>query len=304
MTHLKQKILTFAMRNGIESPKNVKLISKGVATETYQLQAEDKKYILIRFLRDIGHFQPLVVTKLSKFYVSTGFPIPKIFATGKIEGQNAILTECITGKVKPHWEISNFESLGFLIGNLHAVQREFSVNTPTITLMDDLERLLNNLEDALPESFKIVFDEVEALKKSWPKNLPTGIIHGDIWYKNVLFEKDKISAILDFSFPYKDCLIYDLGTILKGIYFSKFSQECDVKFNAFISQYQLANPLLPEELEALPLMLRAKMIYTIVFMLEQASLHKQHRENFLSTAMFNLLKLSETKEISFEEISL
>ncbi len=304
MTQLFQRILTFAIRGGLDSPEKVKLISKGITTETYQLQDSTKKYIVVLFRRKECNFHPFLATKATKHFSEMGFPVPKIISTGKIEAYDAILTEFSQGKVKPHWEICDYESLGFLIGNLHLSQKQLLIPEPAETIIQDMQRRLTNLKDAIPDVFKGIFAEVDNLAKLWPDHLPKGLIHGDIWYKNVLFEDGQISALLDFSFPYYDCLIYDLATIMKGIYFSNNATIEDEKFNAFLEQYQIANPLSNEEIEALPLMLKAKIIYTIIFMLEQANSNAPQRENFLSTAMFNLLKLNETHEISFEKILL
>lgn len=304
MSLLTQKILTFALRAGLESPKNVKLISRGVASETYQLFDGKKKYIVIRFLQDEKNFRPNLLTLITRFFDKMGFPIPKLIATGQIDHFEAVLTEFAKGKVNPTWEIANYERLGFLIGNLHLSQKEFCSSYEGPSILEDMFERMSNLEDALPQEFNAVYNEIEELEKIWPTHLPSGIIHGDLWYKNVLFENGEISAILDYLTPYNDCLIYDLATVMKGIYFSHNCHNQDEKFNSFIKCYEYANPLSSAELDALPIMLRAKILYTILFMLEQASINKLHRESFLCTAMFNLIKLQESAEISFEKISL
>lgn len=304
MSQLDQMILTFALRCGLKKPQHVKLISKGIASETYQLLDRKQRYIITRFLDKDDTIKPILLTRLIKHYHELGFPVPQLIGTGTIDGSEAVLCEYAKGKVKPDWQIGDYEKLGFLIGNLHLSQKAFSILEPGQSIISHMHQKLQNLDDALPQEFRAVYDELDLLEKVWPQNIPLGTIHGDLWYKNVFFEQNRISAILEYHKPFTDCLIYDLATVMKGIYFSQGCKGQDEKFNAFLKHYEFARPLSEEELYALPTMLHAKILYTILFMLEQASLKKSHRESFLSTAMFNLLKLQESREISFEKISL
>ena len=304
MSQLDQMILTFALRSGLKHPKYVKLISRGISSDTYQITDRQQRYIIIRFLDKEDKIEPILLTRLIKHYHEMGFPIPRLINTGTIDGCEALICEYAKGKVKPDWKVEDYEKLGFLIGNLHLSQKAFSILQPGQSVIEHMQKKVCNLDDALPQEFCAIHSELDILEKKWPTNLPKGTIHGDLWYKNVFFEGNRISAILEYHKPLTDCLVYDLATVMKGIYFSQDTQDQDLKFNAFLKHYEFARPLSEEELYALPTMLHAKILYTILFMLEQASLKKSYRETFLSTAMFNLLKLQQSREISFEKISL
>ncbi len=298
---INQKILTFALRAGLFYPEKVKLISKGIASETYQIFNENKRYIVTRFINESVSLQSILIMKLSRFFSKMQFPVPVILATGQIDKCETILTEHKWGKVKLEWSNDDYAQLGTLTANLHWTQRLFFHNQPTRSLPEMMQKMMQDTKDSLPESFKPLLDEIESLIYKWPSDVPKGLIHGDIWVKNIFFENDKISALLDFHLPYYDCIVYDLGAILKGIYFSKSAQDNDQKLNAFLTAYQKINPLSEREIELLPLMLRAKIIYTTLFMLTQATYNLPMRENYLSIAMFNYIKLKETKEITFEK---
>ena len=304
MSSLTQKILTFGLNCGLEFPEKVKLISKGVAAETYQITSEETTYIITRFLQKTPAFQPTLAIKTSHFFSKMGFPVTEILATGHIDSDNCFLANFSQGKVRSNWSISEFESIGKMMGSLHWTQKLFLHKQHPTTITEEMTRMSHVVKDFLPHEFYPILDETDRLCSNWPTDLPTGLIHGDIWYKNVLFEGKDITALLDFHSPLQECLIYDLGTILKGIYFSKHRENSDEKFNAFLSAYQKMNPLSQKEIEYLPLMLQGKILFTILFMLTQAAYNFAHRDNFLSVAMFNFMKLCETKEFSFEKTSL
>ena len=59
------------------------------------------------------------------------------------------------------------------------------------------------------------------IKKNWPKTLPSGIIHGDLFIDNIFFKKNKLSGILDFYFAANDYLIYEVAICINALCFDK-----------------------------------------------------------------------------------
>ena len=47
---------------------------------------------------------------------------------------------------------------------------------------------------------KFLFNNFNDIKKNWPKKLPSGIIHGDLFIDNIFFNKNNLSGIIDFYF--------------------------------------------------------------------------------------------------------
>jgi homoserine kinase type II len=89
--------------------------------------------------------------------------------------------------------------------------------------------------------------ELDALEAVWPRELPTGVIHADLFPDNVFFIGPKLSGFIDFYFACTDAYAYDVAICLNAWCF-----EVDFSFNitkgrAFLSAYEAVRPLSPAE---------------------------------------------------------
>ncbi|GIR46072.1 MAG: hypothetical protein CM15mP55_0480 [Hyphomicrobiales bacterium] len=62
-----------------------------------------------------------------------------------------------------------------------------------------------------PDLTRAMERELTRLKENWPDNLPTGIIHADLFPDNVFFMQGDMSGLIDFYFACNDFYAYDLA---------------------------------------------------------------------------------------------
>ena len=88
-------------------------------------------------------------------------------------------------------------------------------------------------------------EDLAMLALAWPRGLPTGLIHADLFPDNVFFMDGRFSAAIDFYFACEDAFAYDLAICLNAWCF-----EVDGAFNvtaarALVAGYQSLRPLSP-----------------------------------------------------------
>jgi len=71
-----------------------------------------------------------------------------------------------------------------------------------------------NIEKFLKTNFKDI-------KKKWPKKLPSGIIHGDLFIDNIFFKSNQLSGIIDFYFAANDYYMYEIAICINALCFDK-----------------------------------------------------------------------------------
>jgi homoserine kinase type II len=98
--------------------------------------------------------------------------------------------------------------------------------------------------------------ELDDLTKHWPKSLPEGVIHADLFPDNVFFLDDKLSGMIDFYFACNDWFAYDLGICLNAWCFEKDGSLNATKARALVRGYRKIRPITAEEIAALPILAR------------------------------------------------
>jgi homoserine kinase type II len=99
-------------------------------------------------------------------------------------------------------------------------------------------------------------DDLETLARIWPKDLPRGVIHADLFPDNTLLMGDKLGGVIDFYFACTDFLAYDLAVALNAWCFEPRGMFNLTKGKAMIAGYESVRPLTPAERDALPTLAR------------------------------------------------
>ena len=112
--------------------------------------------------------------------------------------------------------------------------------------------LAPNLEAVLKKN-------LQEIKKDWPKNLPKGIIHGDLFIDNIFFNKNKFAGFIDFYFSCNDYLMYEIAICINALCFDKKNNKFTInkkKVKNLIKGYQSIKKISKKEKNALNILCR------------------------------------------------
>jgi homoserine kinase type II len=99
-------------------------------------------------------------------------------------------------------------------------------------------------------------DELAALERDWPRGLPEGVIHADLFPDNAFFEGDRVTGVIDFYFASVDTIVYDVAVCLNAWCFEPDASLNVTKARGLLAAYQAVRPLSADEIAALPLLCR------------------------------------------------
>ena len=85
--------------------------------------------------------------------------------------------------------------------------------------------------------------ELDALEAAWPRDLPSGVIHADLFPDNVFFRDRELSGLIDFYFACTDFLAYDLAICLNAWCFEPDGSFNVTKARLLVDGYRAARPL-------------------------------------------------------------
>jgi len=239
---------------------------------SFVIEVGEKKYFL-RLSRSAGprhrsKEEILAEIELLEYLAFNEFPVILPVANKVcqrligVDGYNGYLRAMTTAREIENPNHEQIKKFSRLLGRLHNLtenyQGEFKrkhVFNPEHARLVFSERKGVILAGDLIEKERFVADwEKEANNLSFPDDLPEGMLHEDLAKRHVLWEEDKIVALIDFDRAYIGKLIWDVGQALRGWAWAGEETNMDevmVKSKALISGYQTERKLADLEKESL-----------------------------------------------------
>ena len=229
-------------------------IERGAGSSNYLLWAGEWKYVLTVF--EISRARVMKMCGLVSWLEMCRYPTTRLL---ELDG-GGVITEA-RGKpviIKPYIRGRVVEDLneGMLFQAGDAMRRLHEIEPP-----DDLPHLhaygLATFGDVVGRGIDSEYEDWLAemtifLEGSIPPGLPRALIHGDMFFDNLLFEGEELSAVLDFEEACRYYRVFDLGMGIVGMCRNGSRISLD-KVSALLSGYRHYGSLEPEEIEHLQL---------------------------------------------------
>ena len=241
-------------------------ITQGVENSNYLLITTKAQYILTLYEKRTRREDLPFFLGLMEHVARKGVPCPlpirnrEGFMQQELAGRATTITSFLNGKMAMRIGPTECFELGKALASFHLAASDFPMQRPNALSLSGWKKLA---EACLPRADEVqaglsdvIRLEMDYLQKNWPKNLPFGIIHADLFPDNVFFIQSSLCGLIDFYFACNDFLAYDLAICLNAWCFENKSSFNITKAGALIRGYNQVRPLSPDELQAFPLLAR------------------------------------------------
>ena len=181
-------------------------------------------------------------------------------ALGDLAGRPATIVTFLDGLWICRPNVRHCAEVGEALARMHLAGADFPLKRRNALSLEGWRSLFGAAEARADEVASHLRDESAAelafLEAHWPKGLPTGVIHADLFNDNVFFLGENLSGLIDFYFACNDALAYDLAICLSAWCFEPDNEFNVSKGRAMIASYERVRPLGEAEIAALPLLAR------------------------------------------------
>lgn len=248
-------------------------IAEGVENSNYLLECDDvngavTKYILTLYEKrvdayDLPFFMGLM-QHLADARINCPLPIARHDGAilSEVEGRKAAIISFLEGASRTVIRNEYVKELGAAMAMMHIAANNFTLQRSNALSQEGWrqlhERILSQAPDnnAFSYPHEEVTAELQALAQCWPSDLPTGVIHADLFPDNVFFIGDKLTGIIDFYFACNDILAYDLAICINAWCFDSPRELNVTRAKLLLSAYDKIRPLSDSEKAALPILCR------------------------------------------------
>ncbi|UJW76366.1 homoserine kinase [Rhizobium sp. SL42] len=241
-------------------------IAEGVENTNFLLHTTRQPLILTLYEKrveknDLPFFLGLM-HHLSERGLSCPLPLPRKDGQllGELSDRPAALISFLEGMWLRKPEAQHCREVGKALAQMHIAGEGFEIARPNALSLQGWQTLWAKSKDRADEVETGLEEEIGAeldfLAAHWPKNLPAGVIHADLFPDNVFFLGDNLSGLIDFYFACNDFLVYDLSICLNAWCFEKDGAYNITKGKAMIEGYLSVRPLSDDEIAALPILAR------------------------------------------------
>jgi homoserine kinase type II len=219
---------------------NFKGIKQGIENTNYLLRSKNKKFILTIFEKRVSKNEiPFFMKLMDKLNASNlDCPKPLKNKDGKylinLKNKTACIVSFLQGKDKKNLSPKNCYDIGKAIAHMHLCTKKIKLFRKNSMGVKNLNPLLKSIKFKskkfanIDRFLKINLDDI---KKKWPKRLPSGIIHGDLFIDNIFFKKNKLSGLIDFYFAANDYFMYEIAICINALCFDKINSKFKINKN-------------------------------------------------------------------------
>lgn len=246
-------------------------IQEGIENSNFFVRTTSGKYILTLFEKRVDPKDLPFFVGMMDWLEEKGIQCPRALVAKngerivKVKNHPSIIITFLEGKGVRTIRNTHMALLGDIQAKMHLAAEGFSLqreNSMSLAAWKQLaQKVVSGADVISPGLSKKIEMEIMFLEHHWPKGLPSGVIHADLFPDNVFYIERGVdvflSGVIDFYFACNDYFMYDLAICMNAWCFEHVHYEFNITRAALLLRgYNHIRPLTSEEMDALPILAR------------------------------------------------
>jgi len=246
---------------------NYKGIQEGIENTNYRIETEKGKFILTVYEKRVDEKDlPFFMSVMKNLYDSN-FPSPQPIINNngnyitEIFGKKAAMVSFLEGNAKKILDPNDCHKIGIQTGKLHLITNNLVSRRQNKLSVDSWKKIYSKVRNDCTKIHadlnKIVEKNLNQIESNWPKKIPSGIIHADLFPDNIFFKNNKLTGIIDFYFSCNDYYAFEIAICLNALCFEGYKENLSfnvTKAKKFIDGYSSVRQLKEEEKTSLKIL--------------------------------------------------
>ena len=263
-------------------------IEEGIENTNYFINTEKGNFILTVYEKRVEEKDLPFFISLMRNLFDKNFPSPKPIINkngnyiSEISGKKAAVVSFLDGSAKRILNPNDCYEIGINSAKLHLITKDLAGKRENKLSINSWRKIYNKVKKDCskihPNLISVIEKNLDEIEKNWPKDIPSGIIHADLFPDNIFFKNNKLSGIIDFYFSCNDFYAFEIAICLNALCFEGKNENLSfnvTKAKKFIDGYSSIRKLTEKEKESLKILCQGAAI------------------RFLLTRVFDYLNLTE-----------
>ncbi|WP_047532560.1 homoserine kinase [Methylotenera sp. N17] len=228
--------------------QSLKGIAAGITNTNYFVTTDAARYVLTIFEKNDFDELPYFVNLMAHL-AQHGVPCPapimdkQGIALHRLKSKPALMVSCLQGRDISTPNVAQCQAVATTLANMHLAGLSFHQQSHnqrgqgwrTMTAQQVMPKMQADQSALLQAEL----DYQHGLDLT---ALPHGVIHGDLFRDNVLFDGDRLGGFIDFYYACHDVLAYDVAIAANEWCISEHGSFDTAKRDAFLAAYQAVRP--------------------------------------------------------------
>ena len=262
-----EKLKDFFSKYNLGKLLDHKEIKEGIENTNYFIVTEKGKFILTLYEKRVEEKDLPFFISLMKNLFDKNFPSPEPIINrngnyiSEISGKKAAVVSFLEGNAKKVLNPNDCFSVGVNTAKLHLITNDLAGKRENKLSVKSWRKIYNKVKNNCskihPNLPSIIEKNLDLIEKKWPNNIPSGIIHADLFPDNIFFKGDKMSGIIDYYFSCHDFYAFEIAICLNALCFEGRNENLSfnvTKAKKFIDGYSSIRKLEEEEKTSLKIL--------------------------------------------------